>query len=195
MKNCIDYVLVDFDGTLIEGDSTKIMFQLVSSGRVDFFYNYYFKHLKAGLTGCITGRFELLRESRRKILFKVKKKLLESDCLLNAKNKLFRNVISEIKQYEKSGAKVVVISAGYREIIEGLLSDEFKYDLLAVSIDERFAYLNNYTAKVKHFESYKVGKSRIIAAYGNTEGDIPMLQLAEKAFWVDENGGISEFSK
>lgn len=73
------------------------------------------------------------------------------------------------------------------------MGDDLQYEVIANSLFDNDSDVVNYEKKVKRLYS-KFGNSFIVkAAYGNTKGDIHMLQLAEKAFWVDENGEILEF--
>jgi phosphoserine phosphatase len=111
-----------------------------------------------------------------------------------ARDQIFESVYHKALQYVQNDIEVVIVSAGYRELIRIVLGNDFQYQIIANSLHERNPKQVNYENKVllvgKKYEGYLVE-----SAYGNTEGDIPMLQLAVRAFWVDENGRISEFSK
>ena len=74
------------------------------------------------------------------------------------------------------------------------MGEDLEYELIANSLFDKGPEIINFDNKVKRLNSkYPFGYS-VKAAYGNTKGDIPMLELAEKAFWVNENGEISKFN-
>ena len=94
-----------------------------------------------------------------------------------------------------NGCSLVIISAGYSEIIRLIIGDDIEYELIANSLFHKKPEVVNFENKVTRLNVKLKSTYFVKAAYGNTRGDIPMLQLAEKAYWVDENGRISDFSK
>ena len=194
MKKPKIVALFDFDGTIIRGDSTKLAFKMLYKNKFAFIRGYYLKNSLGLLALIVTGDYTYLRELRRKDLVKRFEYLKSSQFAQVARDQVFESVYHKALQYVQNDIEVVIVSAGYREVIRIVLGNDFQYQIIANSLHERNSKQINYENKVllvgKKYEGYLVQ-----SAYGNTEGDIPMLQLADRAFWVDENGRISEFSK
>lgn len=192
MKEPKILALFDFDGTIIRGDSTKLAFKMLYKNQFAFVRGYYLKHSLGLLALIMTGDYTYLRELRRKDLVKSFEYLKASQFVQVAQDQVFESVYNKALQHIQNDIGVVIVSAGYKEIIRIVLGNDFQYEIIANSILERNPKQINYENKVlmvgKKYEGYLVQ-----SAYGNTKGDIPMLQLAEKAFWVDEHGEISEF--
>lgn len=193
MKKPKIVALFDFDGTIIRGDSTKLAFKMLYKNKFAFICGYYLKNSLGLLVLILTGDYTYLRELRRKDLVKSFEHLKSSQFAQVARDQVFESVYHKALQYVQNDIEVVIVSAGYREIIRIVLGNNFQYQIIADSLHERNPKQINYENKVlmvgKKYEGYLVK-----SAYGNTKGDIPMLLLAEKAFWVDDIGKISEFS-
>jgi phosphoserine phosphatase len=194
MKKPKILALFDFDGTIIRGDSTKLAFKMLYKNKFAFIRGYYLENSLGLLALIVTGDYTYLRELRRKDLVKRFEHLKSLQFAQVARDQIFESVYHKALQYVQNDIEVVIVSAGYRELIRIVLGNDFQYQIIANSLHERNPKQVNYENKVllvgKKYEGYLVE-----SAYGNTEGDIPMLQLAVRAFWVDENGRISEFSK
>ena len=187
MKKPKILALFDFDGTIIRGDSTKLAFKMLYKNKFAFIRGYYLKNSLGLLALIVTGDYTYLRELRRKDLVKRFEYLKSSQFAQVARDQVFESVYHKALQYVQNDIEVVIVSAGYREVIRIVLGNDFQYQIIANSLHERNSKQINYENKVllvgKKYEGYLVQ-----SAYGNTKGDIPMLTLAEKAFWVDENG-------
>jgi len=132
-------------------------------------------------------------ESRRKYLRKNSHKITPQ---LSAKLKrnLFQNVESRMEYYLGKGDKCVIISAGFKEVINIILGNE-QIDVFASSIYEEIKVRLNFERKVDVINKFSLPEDESLIAFGNSAGDIPMLRIAKKAFWVDEHGEISEFER
>jgi phosphoserine phosphatase len=194
MKRQKIVALFDFDGTIIRGDSTKLAFKMLYKNKFAFIWGYYLKNSLAVLSLILTGDYTYLRELRRKDLVKSFEHLKFSQFPRVAREEVFKSVYHRAVQYIQNDIRVVIVSAGYSEIIRIVLGNDFQYQIIANSLYERNPKQINFENKVLMVEQ-KFKGYLVQSAYGNTKGDIPMLQLADKAFWVDENGRISEFSK
>lgn len=193
MHNIKTICLFDFDGTFIKGDSTKLAFKRLYRSKFSFVQGYYLAHFLGIAILLFTGKDGYLRESRRLVLTARFDELENSEFIQQTQKKFFKQVYSRAKIYIQRDYRLVIISAGYSEIIRLIIGNDLEYDLIANSIFEKDPVVINFEEKVKRLNSkYQFGYS-VKAAYGNTKGDFPMLQLAEKGFWVDENGEISEF--
>lgn len=187
-------VIFDFDGTLIKGDSTKILFRKIYKKKVYFFINYYLRN-PIGLCFAFFGYSNILRESRRKLLVqRCVNKSIKEVLGLSFSTPFFTTVKSQLDIYVEDSYLIYIISAGYKEIIQGMLGKSDDVIVLANSLHDVNPNTINFYGKVQAIEAYKTDFDSVAYAYGNSSGDIPMLQLAEKAFWVDENGEISEYS-
>ena len=187
-------VLFDFDGTLIKGDSTKLVYEALYGSKFLFIFKYYFINAVGLLLLLVLGKDIYLRESRRQFLVSKFDDIKSTNFKMQAKKRMFSTTNALMNNYIRHGYVVVIVSAGYKEIIELILESGTGYDIIANSIFDKDQEVINYDTKVIRLNGqYKSGYS-VKAAYGNTQGDIPMLELAEKAFWVDENGKISNFS-
>lgn len=187
-------VIFDFDGTLIKGDSTKILFRIICKNRAHFFINYYLSN-PIGLCLAFLGNPNILRESRRKLLVqRCVNKSIKEVLGMSFSPPFFSKVKSQLDIYVEDSYLIYIISAGYKEIIQGMLGNSENVIVLANSLHDVNPNPINFCGKVKAIEAHKTDFHSVAYAYGNSRGDVPMLQLAEKAFWVDENGEISEFS-
>lgn len=186
-------VLFDFDGTLLGGDSTKLAYKILYKNEVTFYLVYYVKFFKGFIVYFLTGNYSYLKELRRTHLERRFEILKSSSFTKTARKNLFKIVYKELEGNIQKGNKVVIISAGYSELIRLIMGDELKYELIANSLFDKKSEAINYENKVTRLNLEYKSNYQVKAAYGNTKGDIPMLELAEKAFWVDEKGKISEF--
>lgn len=187
-------VLFDFDGTIIKGDSTKLAYRSLYSSKLSFVIGYYLIHIIGLLVLIFTGKDDRIRESRRIVLASRFDDIRKSEFLNQARKRIFEQVYSRAINHVNNDCSLVIISAGYYEIIQLIIGDDLKYEIIANSLFDKNLEIINYENKVTRLNLEFKSNYFVKAAYGNTKGDIPMLQLAEKAFWVDENGEISEFS-
>ena len=187
-------VLFDFDGTIIKGDSTKLAYRSLYCSKLSFVIGYYLIHIIGLLVLILTGKDHRIRESRRTVLASRFDDIRKSEFLTQARKSMFEKVHSRAINHVNNDCSLVIISAGYYEIIQLIIGDDLKYKIIANSLFDKNPEIINYENKVTRLNLDFKSNYFVKAAYGNTEGDIPMLQLAEKAFWVDENGEISEFS-
>lgn len=187
--------LFDFDGTLLGGDSTKLAYKVLYKNEVIFYLVYYVSFFKGFIVYFLTGNYSYLKELRRTHLERRFEILKSSSFTRIARKKLFKKVYRELEGNIQNGNKVVIVSAGYRELIRLIMGDELKYELIANSLFDKKTEAINYENKVTRLNLEYKRIYQVKAAYGNTKGDIPMLELAEKAFWVDKNGRISEFMR
>lgn len=187
-------VLFDFDGTLIKGDSTKLAFKSLFRSKFSFLIGYYLSHIMGLMVLIITGKDNYLRESRRIVLASRLDDLKQSEFISQAQNSIFEQVHSKAINYMDSGNRILIISAGYSEIIQLILGNNLKYELIANSLFLKEPEVINFEKKVLRLKLKVKSNYHVRAAYGNTKGDIPMLKIADRAYWVNKNGEISEFN-
>ena len=185
-------IAVDFDGTLISVDSTKEFYKWKSKGRFGFIWNYYCQFIFSYFRYLFTHDYVPLK--RKKIDWV----RLNFDHLTipsfhkHLHSYLNKDVMSRIESYSSPEVSVVVVSAGIRELLEEFCQ-RFDFKLIAYSMKDTYVNDLNRELKMKEIDEH-FADNIIIAAFGNSQGDLPMLKVAKNAFWVDKNGSISEFS-
>lgn len=186
-------VLFDFDGTMIEGDSTRLAYECLYCNKLSFFMSYYLVHFRGLFFLIFTGKDNEIRESRRIFLATRFENIMKSDFLKKSSERLYASVYRQAANYAKKNYKLVIVSAGYSEIIRFVIGDDLEYDLIANSLFEKNPEMVNHENKVAQLNLKYKSAYFVEAAYGNTQGDVPMLRLARKAFVVSNNGRISDF--
>ena len=106
-------------------------------------------------------------------------------------NNLYHDSKAIIQDYVDQGLKVVVVSASFKEIIGEFVKNELKCDLLSNELTKVEVDIN-HIEKVKQVQT-NYPKLIIKYAYGNSKGDIPMLRIADKSYWRNNNGLIEEW--
>ena len=191
MKNL---ALFDFDGTLIKGDSIRLAYRSLYRSKLSFIIGYYLIHVVSLLVLIFTGKDDQLKESRRRVLAARFDDIKKSEFLYQAQMRMFEQVYGLARSHVNNDCSLIIVSAGYSEIIRLVIGDDLEYKIIANSLFEKRPEVINYENKVARLNLEIKSKYCVKVAYGNTKGDIPMLLLAEKSFWVDENGRISEFN-
>lgn len=191
MKNL---ALFDFDGTLIKGDSTKLAYRSLYRSKLSFVIGYYFVHIVGLLFLIFKGEDKQIRESRRIVLASRFDDIRNSEFLNQMKKRIFEQVYSHAVNHVNIGCDLIIVSAGYSEIIRLIIGEDLEYELIANSLFDSNPETINFENKVTKLNLKVKSTYFVKAAYGNTKGDIPMLRLAEKAFWVDKKGKIYKFS-
>lgn len=108
------------------------------------------------------------------------------------------NVIRELlKHHHSSGAKIVLVSSAYQPFVEA-----FAYHLEAGAIGSDLIYrqdtlvglplpVNAYQQKAENVRSQYKGNT-IVAAYGDTASDIPMMKLSQEPIAVYPSRALRE---
>ncbi|MEE8357445.1 MAG: HAD-IB family phosphatase [Anaerolineales bacterium] len=98
-------------------------------------------------------------------------------------------LVKELEEYQVSGIKIVLVSSAYQPLV-----DQFANHLEADSIGSSLIYrenkltgvvtpINAYQQKVDNILS-RYQNEKIVAAYGDTISDLPMLELSENPIAV-----------
>ena len=177
-----EYIVFDFDVTLIEGDSIKLFCKWVSKSFLGFLIYY---HLVSRLLNIFEKKdLKRSRAMHYVNLAKFQNKNI-SDFNIELKKKLFWDSLSLIN--EKKYA-TVVISASYEEIIGDFVKKELGCELITnrINIDEKDVNGRNKVSKFKR----RYPNSEIMIAYGNSKGDFPMMREARKSFLRVKNGNL-----
>jgi phosphoserine phosphatase len=183
--------IVDFDGTLIRGDSTKMFYRHVYRGWLQFLWAYYL----ANFLGLIILVF-FQRESYLK-----KKRLRRIEKLINMENlksftkvlndDLNTSVLNKIADNAGNLDEVVIVTAGVFELIKPI-AVSLGYSLIAKSLKDTTDDSYNFEEKlVKINENYPDAK--LLLAFGNSPGDYAMLRASSTAWLVSLDRKIEKF--
>lgn len=185
-------IAVDFDGTLSKGDSTKIFFSYMSKNSIDFIWNYYLRYTLIIVYSIIARNYLLLKRKRwtwvQEKWFQCNRGFFKE--LL--RNQLNENVIEAIGNINENGFKVVVVSAGIRELMQEVCQ-ELGYHLIAKSIFD----LSNVEIEGKEKVNWlqiAYPRCSVIYAFGNSQGDSEMLKYSDNPYWVDPLGNVVKYS-
>ncbi len=183
-------IFFDFDGTISNRDSFLLFLRKASKSR--FFLACCVLFPKILLYLCKIYPRQKLKEDFLCILFKGRKieelrSQATSFCKSSLKTIIRPKALAAIRQYQKSGDTVVVVTASPRIFLEPWCK-EIGIDILgtelAVNIDgEVTGKLEGKNCrgeeKVQRIKShYCLSDYKEISAYGDTEGDYAMLELA-----------------
>jgi phosphatidylglycerophosphatase C len=193
-------VLFDFDGTLTRGDTLlPFLWHSTSFGKIVLGCLKLISHY---LWLIFSGQWS--RDRAKETLFAVffqgapevhLKALGETFVRDYLPRLLLPRSMAVLKQHRESSAQVVVVSASCGVwlkpfcLVHGL-------DLLCTELEYRegvftgkFATKNCIgTEKVRRIQAaFDVKNYTNMLAYGNSTGDLPMLALADEAWWVDGN--------
>jgi len=203
---CVDIqtlVLVDFDGTLSRKD-TLFAFLRFTHGHYGFLSRMAILAPRLGMYSVGVGSAENAkaavlhafykdwhRDALREQGMRFARRLAASDGMMHG------SIVDLIRSHVQCGATVCIVSASpdvwVRPFAEQLGSDAICTEL-SYGVDERFtgrfAGPNiNGPEKVRAICScYDLARFNRIIAFGNSVGDLPMLQLADEAYMVGRDG-------
>ena len=186
----MNLALFDFDGTISNKDSVKSFFKLVCGDRWNFLFKYYL--------GCIDGilrhKAGMLTTQELKSLRvrRILKKIDERD-FLHLENRFFeecipailkKSALEKIQWHHDEGDKICVVSASFDFCLRKW-TNALGLNLITNKIDRSSGEFSepdcNGDEKVRRVkENYDLTQFDLIYAYGDTEGDLPMLDIANK---------------
>ncbi len=192
-------VVSDIEGTLTNGSSWKALQRYYMTNLNPWVYRLFilrwlprYPLVKAG----ILNREKAVREWMNREI-----KLLEGfspDEFNNIANWIVENemwsqrreyLVKELEEYKVSGIKIVLVSSAYQPFV-----DQFANHLEADSIGSSLIYRENkLTGVVTPINAYqqkadniltRYQNEKIVAAYGDTISDLPMMELSENPIAV-----------
>ncbi len=187
--------LFDFDGTITQRD-TFLEFIKFQKGIPHFYFGMFFLSPVLVLYKLKIIRNSLAKEVVLKFFFRGDSLLsFQSACdrfiQLVLPSLLRKGVLDKIAQHLAQGDRVVVVSASPANWIEGWCR-QMKIELISTELEIKMGVV---TGRLKTLNCYGIEKvNRIksvielssydpIYAYGDTEGDKPMLALAQFQFY------------
>ena len=187
-------IVFDFDGTLFKCDSTKFAYKCLYNKKLFFFFSYYLLNTHWYIFYLLFNDFSPLAKSRCVYLRK-KFNILKLSDSFKFKSSLYHiRILNELEKASLSNYKIIVVSAGIKEIIYSLLPKHIDTILIANSFNDLCLPFINYEQKVVSLNLFFKDNFSIHAAYGNTRGDIPLLKLSKKAYWVNADGSFNEIN-
>lgn len=106
-------------------------------------------------------------------------------------NILRKKAIEKLSWYQEQGDKIVIVTASLKEYLQ-IWCEQNNFDLIASELDVQNGFItgklkgaNCYgEEKIKQIkEKYNLKEFNKIYAYGDTKGDLPMLNLADEKFY------------
>lgn len=209
-------ITVDFDGTLFEGDSFKLMFQ---AGAKEFGILEW--------TTVITGSLEALflgvikgKQAFRKQFFKAFAKTFKGksqeqladffQLLIHmGESQINQALVREIREHQRRGNKVLILSGALQPFLEAL-TNQLKLDVTTIGTELKYdeertctgdtGNLVNGDEKVKAVTNWlKVAnlnpKHTEIWAYADSESDIPLLHFVDQPIIVNPKGKMKKIAR
>ena len=185
----------DFDGTITKKD-TLLEFIKFSKGTIRFYLGFlvnlpYLVSFKLGIISNQTAKEKMLRFFFHGMPISDFKRYCENFST-NALPKLIRpKALQEIQRLKQNNIRVVVVSASPENWIEQWVK-RLQVELIASRLEVNKGKLTGKILgknchgdeKVSRIrEIYDLSDYSIVAAYGDSTGDKPMLQLATKAYY------------
>lgn len=170
---------LDFDGTVVSVDSTKLFFKYAWNNGWQFIYRYYLKNWYGYLFLIFLGNDSILRRSRHYSV-SCELHLINENWIDILERYCNTELLTKLELYKVE--KVIVISGGIFELIEPFCRHR-GYTLHARSIDEiEYPPLINEEKVLILKENYV--NDEIMLAAGNSKEDFLMLRCAKNSFII-----------
>ena len=183
----------DFDGTLTKNDSITEFYKFVY--KHDFVLNYYLRNLfhlilvKSNLINYSNLKMRRLKFLIKKYPLDILNKKSNEFYLFFFKKDLKIEGINKIKDLQTKGVEVVIVSASMdlllikwaREMNVKLITNELeiiKGEFTGRFINEKDCNFEEKVTRIKNI--YNLNKYDEISAFGDSNGDYYMLQIADK---------------
>ena len=195
----MDIILTDLEGTLTTGSSWRGLRRFYRQHYNPLTYNLFFVRflprfplMKAGLldrqktmTAWMSAEINLLRGFRPSEVNAMAETVVSNEMWPKTR----ADALAEMEKKHLAGAQIVVVSGAYQPIVEA-----FARKMNAAAIGTPLVYKNGRLAGMElpvNSHQHKVARvralypdARIIAAYGDTLSDVPMLEISEQAVAV-----------
>lgn len=209
-------ITVDFDGTLFEGDSFKLMFQ---AGKKEFglqsWTTIFLGTLQALFLGVTKGK-HALRIHFFKAFAKTFKGKSEDELasffdylIQGGKGQINQSLVNKIKEHQKNGDEVIILSGALKPFLDALIEElgltvttigtELLYDEKGkctgatgpvVNGEGKVQAITNWL-KVRELDPEQLE----IWAYADSESDIPLLYFVDKPIIVNPKNKMREVAE
>ncbi|MFC1465685.1 MAG: HAD family hydrolase [Candidatus Brachytrichaceae bacterium NZ_4S206] len=189
-------VVSDLEGTLTTGETWRVVGEyLKAHGRAARYNVFFYTHLP----GAMAARAGLINAQRyRERWFEDMTALLAgvsqaqiADLARVIADELWRarraNVIAELEQHRAAGARILIASGTYQQAAEAFatrigaeaIATPLQFDGAGYATGRLDGVVSTGEVKAARVRAW-LGNDTLLAAYGDTEGDIPMLRLAAR---------------
>lgn len=187
-------VVSDLEGTLTTGETWRIVGEyLKAHGRAARYSVFFYTHLP----GAMAARAGLINAQRyRERWFEDMTALMAgfsqaqiADLAHVIAEELWRarraNVIVELEQHRAAGARILIASGTYQQAAEAFatrigaeaIATPLQFDSAGCATGRLDGVVSTGEVKAARVRAW-LGDDTLLAAYGDTEGDIPMLRIA-----------------
>jgi len=198
----MDIILSDIEGTLTTGSSWRALGKyLTQHGHRWVYYLFIlrwlprFPFVKMGVINQRKGMTMWMEDEISLLQWKTKGEIQRiADWIVDQEMRPKRRprIIQELLRYQSLGMKIILVSSAYQPFAEA-----FAKHLSAEAIGTSLIYqkdsllglsppINAYQQKAKNIQTRYKGDN-IVAAYGDTDSDIPMMELSENPIAVYPN--------
>lgn len=212
----LQLVTVDFDGTLFQGDSFKLMFQ---AGRKEFGIREWTTVLigtaQALFLGITRGkhalRIHFFQAFAKTFKGKTEEELASffDELIAAGRNQINEPLVHKIKEHQDSGKQVIILSGALKPFLDALIE---KLGLTVTTIGTELLFdqdgrctgatgpVINGEEKVRAVANW-LEKLQLdpeeteIWAYADSESDIPLLHFVDKPIIVNPKDGMREVAK
>lgn len=203
----MDIILSDIEGTLTTGSSWRALGRyLTQHGHRWGYYSFLLRWLprfplvqtgmvdqRKAMTAWMQNEVHLIKGRTREDIEEIATWIVRNEMW--PKRRV--GVIRELVQRQSSGAKIILVSSAYQPYV-----DAFAHHLDAEAIGSNLVYhqgtladlsvpVNAYQQKAATIQARYKGNN-IVAAYGDTDSDIPMLELSREPVAVYPNRALRE---
>lgn len=204
-------VTSDLEGTLSAGNTWRILGEFVQAhGRKGEYRRFFYARMPKVLLskmGWLNG--QKMREdwfvdmTRMLAGFNAEKISEVMDFIVDELWQMRRpDVVAELQKHVADGRRVVVVSGTYQMAAERFaarfgaegIGTPLALDANGLATGKLIGKLNTGEQKVLSIRQ-KLGVDEVLAAYGDTEGDIPMLSIAQNAVAAYPNKLLAEVAQ
>lgn len=196
MLKKVDVVVFDFDGTLSSGDSN------IEFGKYCFRRSARPWLFLPVIAVAMVGRWinpagVWWREKMRRFLTADMVKKWAPDFIRAHKKNRFGWAKDQVATERRAGRMVVLISAGPDYLVPALVRD-MKFDAVLCSALEpaqpwKYKFLCWGANKVVALDTWARDNKyipRVVRSYGDSKSDMPLMDIAAEAVWVDAKTGL-----
>ncbi|MUK87968.1 HAD-IB family hydrolase [Ornithinibacillus sp. L9] len=210
-------ITVDFDGTLYQGNSFKVMFQ-VGKKRFSFkqWYIVSFGLQKAILTGIFKGknafRHQFFKAFAKTFKGKTTSEMDEffQELVDIGKKEVHQDLVKQIKTHQENGDTIILLSGALHPFLvtfahelqldAHVLSTELMFDQYGICTGEVGPIING-NEKVKKVQAWLENENTLpdrdgitVWAYADSESDIPLLEYVDNPVVVNPNQDMKKIA-
>lgn len=209
-------VTVDFDGTLYQGNSFKVMFQ---AAKKDFNFKQWavvgIGVIKAAINGILKGknalRISFFKAFARSFKGKSREDMDEffRQLVDIGKEDIHHGLVQKIREHQEQGDTIIVLSGALHPFLKAftmevnlqvhIISTELQYNQNGICTGETGTVING-NEKVKKVQDWVDAKSDLnetteVWAYADSLSDIPLFQFANHPIVVNPDEAMKKLAE